>query len=269
LIFVHFYFEMQYIKYILLLFSFLNFAQQSIEVSFVNKIKLNIETLVGVDNYETAYYINNNELLKTKNDKILFTYSNIQLGKITSANTFNPLKINLLFKNFNTVIILDNRLTEMFKIDFNTLQPFKDITHISTGNDNTIWLFNQNTQQLENYDYKTNTTRVKTLPIQNEVIDLKSNYNYCWLLTNDYLYTYNYVGSLLSKIKNSEFTKLAQVNGNLLLKKENKLFYLAKDTKIFREIKTPKLLINQFFVTNETLYIYDDEFLHQYKLKTN
>ena len=157
----------------------------------------------------------------------------------------------------------------MFKIDFNTLQPFKDITHISTGNDNTIWLFNQNTQQLENYDYKTNATRVKTLPIQNEVIDLKSNYNYCWLLTNDYLYTYNYVGSLLSKIKNSGFTKLAQVNGNLILKKENKLFYLAKDTNLFREIKTPKLLINQFFVTNETLYIYDDEFLHQYKLKTN
>ena len=260
---------MQYIKYILLLFSFLNFAQQSIEVSFVNKTKLNIETLVGVDNFETSYYINNNELLKTENDKILSTYSNIQLGHISSANTFNPLKINLFYKNFNTVIILDNRLTEMFKIDFNTLQPFRDITHISTGNDNTIWLFNQNTQQLENYDYKTNTTRVKTLPIQSEVVDLKSNYNFCWLLTNNYLYTYNYVGSLLSKIKHSGFTKLAQVNGNLILKKENKLFYLAKDTKIFREIKTPKLLINQFFVTNETLYIYNDEFLHQYQLKTN
>ncbi|MCK5401406.1 MAG: hypothetical protein KAJ28_07195 [Flavobacteriaceae bacterium] len=260
---------MRYIRYILLFFPFFVFAQQSIEVSLVKKTEFKAETLIGIDNFETIYYININELFKTKKNNVLSTYSNIQLSEITSGNAFNPLKINLFYRNFNTVIILDNRLSEMFKIDFNTIQPFRDITHITTGNDNTIWLFNQNTQQLENYDYKTNNTRVKTLPIQSEVIDLKSNYNFCWLLTNDYLYTFNYVGSLLSKIKNSGFIKLAQVNGNLILQKENQLFYLDKDTKIFREIKTPKLLINQFFVTNETLYIYDEEFLHEYRLKIN
>ena len=269
MIFVHFNLEMQYLKYILLLLSFLNFAQQSIEVSFVLKTKLNIETLVGVDNFETRYYLNNNELVKTENYKKLSTYSNILLGNISSANTFNPLKINVFYKDFNTVVILDNRLTEMFKIDFNTIQPFKDVTHVSTGNDNTIWLFNQNNQQLENYDYKNNTTRVEALPIQNDVIDLKSNYNFCWLLTKEYLYTYNYVGSLISKINNIGFSKLEQENENLVLQKGNQLFYLAKNTNKFVEIKIPKLLINRFLVTNETLYIYDDEFLHQYQLKTN
>jgi len=214
------------------------------------------------------FFIQDNALLQQKKTGTI-QYSNLQLGKITSANTFNPLKINLFYKYFNTVVILDNRLSEMFKIEFNTKQPFKDITHISTGNDNTIWLFNQNTQQLENYDYKTNTTRVKALPIQGEIIDLKSNYNFCWLLTKDYLYTYNYVGSLLSKIKNLGFSKLIQTNGNLVLLKGQQLFYLAKNTEQFVEIKIPKLLIKQFLVTNETVYIYDDEFLYQYQLKTN
>jgi hypothetical protein len=59
------------------------------------------------------------------------------------------------------------------------------------------------------------------------------------------------------------------MNGNLILQKENKLFYLAKDTEIFKELNLPKLLIKQFLVTNETVYIYDDEFLHQYQLKMN
>jgi len=256
-------------KYIFFLFSFSTLAQQSIEVSFVKKTKLNIETLIGIDNFETRYYVTNNELLKSEKGIVLSTYSNIQLGHITSANTFNPLKIVVFYKAFNTVVILDNRLSEMFKLDFNTIQPFKDITHLTTGIDNTIWLFNQTTQQLENYDYKANVTRIKALPIQSEVIDLKSNYNFSWLLTKDYLYSYNYVGSLLSKIKNTGFTKLIQTNGNLILQKENQLFYLPKDTEVFLELKIPKLLIKQFFVTNETVYIYDDEFLYQYRLKIN
>ncbi len=267
--FVHFYLEMQYIKHIFFLFPFLTFSQQSIEVSFVKKTKLNIETLVGIDNFETTYYVTNNELLKSEKGIVLSTYSNIQLGQITSVNTFNPLKIVVFYKAFNTVFILDNRLSEMFKLDFNTIQPFKDITHITTGIDNTIWLFNQTTQQLENYDYKANVTRIKALPIQSEVIDLKSNYNFSWLLTKDYLYSYNYVGSLLSKIKNTGFTKLIQTNGNLILQKINQLFYLVKDTELFLELKISKLLIKQFFVTNETMYIYDDEFLYQYRLKIN
>ncbi|MCF6294315.1 MAG: hypothetical protein L3J25_01345 [Flavobacteriaceae bacterium] len=259
---------MKAFKYLLFLLTFSMFAQQSIEVNFVKQIKLNVETLVGVDNFETTYYTINNIFHKKIKDKII-TYSNIQLGQITTANSFNPLKINLFYRAFNTVVILDNRLSEMFRIDFNSIQPFKDVTHVSAGNDNTIWLFNQNMQQLENYDYKTNTTRVQTLPIQGEILDLKSNYNFCWLLTKDYILTYNYVGSLLSKIKNTGFTNLVEMNGNLILQKENQLFYLNKDTKIFTELKTQKLLIKQFLVTNQTLYIYDDEYLHQYQIKTN
>ena len=269
MVFVLFYLEMKSLQLILLLFSFLTFAQQSLEVSFVKKTELNIDALVGIDNFENSYYLNNNELIKTEKGIVLYTYSNIQLGKITSINTFNPLKINLFYKDFNTVVILDNRLTEIIRIDFNRLQPFRNITHVSIRNDNTIWLFNQNTQGLENYNYKTNTTLVKTLPIQSDVLDLISNYNFCWLLTKDYLYSYNYVGSLLIKIKNTGFTKFEQINQNLILQKENQLFYLVKDSETFIELEIPKLLIKQFLVTNETLYIYDDEFLHEYRLKFN
>src|SRR5690606_38794399 len=119
-------------------------------------------------------------------------YNNFQLGDITSVNTFNPLKINVFYRDFNTVVVLNNSLTEIFKIDFNTIQPYKNVTHISSGFDNTLWIFNQDTQNLELYDYKTNTARAKTLPIKGSVLDLKSNHDTCWLLTKNHLYVYNY-----------------------------------------------------------------------------
>ena len=128
-------------------------------------------------------------------------------------------------------------------------------------------MFNQDTQQLELFDYKTRTTRVKTLPVQSQVLDLKSNYNSCWLLTKNYLYLYNYFGSLLLKIKNDGFTDISESNENIVLKKEQTLFYLKKKDEKPTKISIPNLLINQFFVINETLYIYDEESLQKFLIK--
>ncbi|MEC3907646.1 hypothetical protein VOI54_11500 [Tamlana sp. 2201CG12-4] len=254
--------------YILLVFSMSIFAQESAEVTFINKTTLKAETLIAVDNFGTAYYIKNDVFYK-KNVSKTITYNNLQLGELHSVNAFNPLKINLFYKDFNTVIILDNRLAEIFKIDFNLIAPYRNITTISTGHDNTIWIFNQDSQQLELFDYKTRTSRTQTVPIQSSVLDVKSNYNYCWLLTEKYLYMYNYFGRLIKKVENNGYTALAESNENIFFKKENSLFYLKKNSDTILPIKTPNLLINAFFVTNETLYIYNDETLQQYQLKIN
>ena len=259
---------MKILNYIFLFFYFPLVAQTAISVEFNTKKQLKADLLIEIDNFASNYYIKNNALI-LKKDLSISSYSNIQLGSITSANAFNPLKINLFYRDFNTVIILDNRLAEIVKIDFNTLSNFRMVTHISTGHDNTIWLFNQNTQELELFDYVNRNTRIKTLPINKDVLDLKSNYNYCWLLTKDYILVYNYIGSLIKKIPNEGFSKIEENNGNLFLKKDNQLHFLSENSTKIIALKLPELLINQFLVTNETLYIYDDEMLHQFYLKTN
>lgn len=253
---------------IFLFLPFLIVAQEPIEATFISETNLKAQTLVAIDNFKTLYYINNNVLFK-KDDTKTISYNNLQLGNITSANAYNPLKINVFYRDFNTAVILDNRLAEIFKLDFNSIEPYRSISHISSGHDNTLWLFNQNTQQLEVYDYKNNITRSKTLPVSNTVLDIKSNYNYCWLLTKDYLYLYNYVGTLLTKTKNNGYTSMDESDGNIILKKDNNLFYIKKDTETTVPIILPNLLINQFSVTNETLYIYNNETLKQFQLKTN
>ena len=257
---------MLYLRFTFLFLSLSICAQETIETSVINQKKVDMETLVSINNFETLFYLKNN-VLHEKNNLKTNNYSNLQLGKIHSANTFNPLKINLFYKDFNTVIILDNRLAEIYKIDFNNLPSYKNVSKITTGSDNTIWVFNQDLQLLELYDYKANIIRAKTLPVKSTILDLKSNYNYCFLLTTNFLYIYNYFGSLISKHKNDGFTVIEETNENLILKKENKLFYLKKDTGNIVPILTQNFLINQFFVTNETLYIYDNVTLQELQLK--
>ncbi len=254
-----------------LIFLFISlsiFSQEFIEAHFIDKIDLKVERLIDVNDFNTLYFINNNVFYKKGASKNI-SYSNLQLGTITSANAFNPLKISLFYKDFNTAIILDNRLAEIFKIDFNARTPYRNISHISTGNDNTLWLFNQDSQQLEIYDYKNNITRAKSLPISSIVLDIKSNYNNCWLLTTNNLLIYNYFGVLISKIKNNGYTSFDVNDENIILKKGNFLFYLKKDSKKILPIEISNLLINQFLVTNETLYIYNNETLQKFQLKTN
>lgn len=261
-------------KYTLYLFFFLSIsisAQDVIEASLIEKTELDADAFVSTNNFNNTFYILDNVLFKhsEENKGIDIGYNNFQLGNITSVNTFNPLKINVFYKDFNTVIVLDNRLTEMFKIDFNALSDYKNVSHVTTGSDNTLWLFNENTQQLELFDYKTNTTRAQTLPIKSTVLDLKSNYNYCWVLTQKHLYLFDYFGNLLKKTKNNGYGFIAIDNENIILKKENTLSYLKKDTETIIPISLPNLLINQFFVTTETLYIYNKKNLYKYQLKIN
>jgi len=257
---------MNYFKYILVFLTFSVFGQEPIETTFVKKIPLGTQTFVGIDNFGSIYTIDHGTFQK-KGESKKVTYSNVQLGNISSANVFNPLKISLFYKNFNTTIILDNRLAEIFKIDFNAKQPYKNVSHISTGYDNTLWIFSQDDQQLELYDYKADKVKATAIPVQTNVLDMTSNYNYCWLLTQNYLYAYNYFGSLLKKMKNDGYTEMAENGGNVILKKANQLFYLKDSTDNPTPIELPNLLINQFLLTNETLYIYDGETLHQFQLK--
>nr|WP_321225406.1 hypothetical protein [uncultured Psychroserpens sp.] len=260
---------MTLIRYILLLLTTLVAAQSPIELTLVKIIDLKADQIIAVDNFETIYYLNGNILYKSSKDKPTINYSNVQLGFPTTVNAFNPLKINVFYQDFNTVLILDNRLAEIYKVDFNTKQPYKNVSHVSTGYDNTLWVFNQDLQQLELYDYKNDKVRATTVPVQSNVLQLISDYNYCWMLTEKYLYQYTYFGSLISKIENKGYTSIAVNNENLILKTKTKLFYKSKKEENLSPITVPKLLINQFLLTNETLYIYDSEKLHTYQLKIN
>ena len=259
---------MQFIKYFFFLMSVFVWSQSTIETNFIDKNSIQVSQYVSIDNFDQEYFIIGNEFtLKARYGNL--SYSNVQLGELSSVDVLNPLKINLFYQDFNTAVILDNRLAEITKVYFNQLQPQRIISHISTAYNNNIWLFNENTRQLELFDFISLKTILTSLPITGKVKSLDSDYNNCWVLTDQFIYCINYFGVVVRKIKNMGFSSLKQVRGNLVLQRKNLLYFLPKNKEETIPIKLPELLINQFFVTNETLYIYDHEFLHRYQLITD
>ncbi len=259
---------MKLLSLLLVLGSTLAFSQEKVEAILIREDSISSQKIIKVDNFGTTYSVDNTTFYLTKKEQTI-NYSNLQLGTITTANAFNPMQINVFYNTYNTVVILDNRLAEIYVIPFNTLANYKNVSHVTTGNDNSLWIYRIDTQQLELYDYKKNKTRATTLPILAEVLDLKSNYNYCWVLTDTYLYKYNYFGRLEQKIENEGFTNLEVDNGVVFLQKKNKVFYLFPSASEYKEIQLPNLLINRFLVTNETLYIYSHDLEYKYQLKKN
>ena len=83
------------------------------------------------------------------------------------------------------------------------------------------------------------------------------------------MYCYNYFGSLVYKFKNEGYTNIKAYNENLILQKANDLLFYHNNTKTISAINIPNMLISQFFVTNQILYIYTRKLLYQYQLKTD
>jgi hypothetical protein len=72
---------------------------------------------------------------------------------------------------------------------------------------------------------------------------------------------------LIDKIKHDGFEDFKLMNGGFLFKKNNIIYYKSSNSNEFHILEFPKNLIKQFFAMNQTLYIYDGEFLNHYQLK--
>jgi len=242
-------------------------AQNAIVAHSVDSILVKADAIVGIDTFETLYYTETAGIFKKPKLLPVVTYANYQLGAPTTVNTFNPLKINVFYQDFNTLVVLDNRMTEISKVDFNIRPPYLNVSHLSTASENKVWIFNQDLQQLQIYDYKSGKLSSVAVPVQSNVLDLVSDYNYAWLLTEKYLYQYNYTGSVISKIKNNGFEKLATHNENVLIKTGNAFLYKPAEKDILIQVELGTKMVKQFLLDGETLYIYRLEKLLKYQLK--
>lgn len=238
---------------------------QGISIKLTGKIPLEAEKYVGTDNYGNSYFIKQNIFYKNGEDKT-YQFNDLQLGKLTSVDIINPLKITLFYENMNTVVFLDRHLIEIGRINFTVLPKFRSLGFATTASNNSLWIFNVNSQQLEIFDYLKKATLASSQPIGQNVIGQKSNFNFCWLLTEKMVEKYNSYGSLLLKIPNPGFTMLAENNGHLIAKNKEGIFFLKKGSSEFVPLKIPKIDVKSFYLNDENLYIYDGEFIHTYQI---
>lgn len=258
------FFMNRFFPFFLLILFPLALSAQASSLKLVDRLPVNADQFWGVDTYQHFYFSRTNVFFKTENQK-KFQFQDLQLGKLEGVDLLNPLKILLFYKEANTVVILDNRLNEIERLNFNRILNFKTVDFAGISKDNLLWIFNADLQQLELFDYESLSTRSSSLPLNEEIIGFRSNYNYSWLRHSKGFSKFNINGSLIDEFTFENALSFNIFKNQVMVQTENllELFYKNPEFKI--SFKKPKISFNQFYFNAENLYIYSDKVLYTYE----
>ncbi len=196
------------------------------------------------------------------------SFAAISLGTIGHVDIVNPLKILVYYTDFNTAVLLDNTLNEIERIDFNLQAGFANLEWVSVANNNSLWVFNKDNQQLEIFNYRSGKRTVISQPITGDIVSVASNFNFCHMLTQEQLITYNVYGSVIEQYKNPGYIKIWQSKQGLIGLGSDGVLYLTQEpgaTLILPEAHA-KIPLKDLQLSHEFLYIYDGEFVYTFQL---
>ncbi len=253
-------------KILLLLFILpaLALGQNSI---LKDKMALDADEFIGKDSYGYTYYLKNNSLFKAKDGKQI-SFAAFTLGQVSNVDIVNPLKIMVYYGDFNIAVLLDNTLNEIERIDFNQEAGFANLELVSVSNNNSLWVFNKDSQQLEIFNYRSGKRTVISQPIVGDVIDQASNFNFCHLITKEQLITYNVYGSVIAQYQNPNYIKIWESKKGLIGLGEDGVLYITQEPGATIELPEAlsKIPLKDLQLSHEFLYIYDGEFVYTFQL---
>jgi len=259
---------MRLLVFLLLMLPGLSFAQDTIAVtaSVLDTLTpLKADQFIGVDSYNNLYYLKGRALFKAGKDQSI-QFSDLRLGEISTVDILNPLKITAFYAETQTAVILDNTLNEITRVTFSELENFRNVSHARTARDGQLWIFNTDLQRLELFDYRTNRILSDFLPQPDNALDLASDFNTCWVLTETTLYQYNAYGSLISKQAIADFDSIALYDEQLFGLQNGKLFAKAKTQNSLLPVKNTPEAGFQFYYKGGILYLYRSAFISYYNL---
>ncbi|MGM0636067.1 MAG: hypothetical protein ACQESK_08365 [Bacteroidota bacterium] len=233
----------------------------------INELELKADKFVGYDKFDNLYYIKNSTLYR-KNERKEVEYRDLQLGEITSVDLLNPLKIVIFYRYTNTAVILDNRLNELKRIKFDRLENRTNVEFVTTAGESSLWIFNIDLQQLEIYNHDRERISAKSVPVNDEIVSQKSNFNFCWVQSANKLTQFNLYGSLIREIP-FEIEHFDLYKNKILIKTNGIAYYFDADKDKMPLFDFPKIDFQEFYLNNEKLYIYDGKIVHVYQIISN
>ncbi len=240
---------------------------QAQQLVLQDSVALKADLFVGYDNYNSLYFVKNNTLNKRSKEQTI-SYADMSLGTIESVDIINPLKVLVYYANFNTVVLLDNTLNEIERINFNEVDGFANIESVSMAISNSLWVFNKDNQQLELFNYRSGQRILISQPISGNIISQDSSFNFYFLLTKDQLVSFNVYGSILEQTNNPGFTAIWEYKNSLIgLGADGKFYSGSAGTKQFELPEHfAKNTQKQLQINGDLLYIYDGDFVFTFKL---
>ncbi len=256
--------------FLFLCFHFLTMSSQGLSTEFKAVFDLEAETFVGVDEFESVYYINDDILYKKTAEKT-FSYSNVALGKLSMVNIQNPFKIILFYADFNAAIILDNNLNELTqKLDFTKETLVNNVSFVTAASQNNLWLYADD-NKLHLYNYQLMKELLQTQPITFYTSsflpeNIVSTYKYIWLLSKNGVLEFNEYGVFIRayNIKNADQIFPFQKGFIYVL---NGSFFYNDLTKFVPIELDHKAAAQSTYINSSNIFIYDGAQVHEYQIK--
>jgi hypothetical protein len=230
------------------------------------QMPLDVDQFIGFDGYDNLYTITG-MVLNKKGTAGVFRFTDFQLGTISSVDIINPLSVVVFYADTNTAVLLDNKLTEIERINFNLLEDFANISAASNAGGNKLWLFNADSQQLEVYHYRFNTKNIISLPIAEIVTDQTSTFNYNYILTPTTIKVYTVFGGIITSIAFEGGEKIIEHNNRILVLKDSLLYEILESGNSVTTLKTTQISIQDLQLSHDFLYIYDRENVHSFAIQ--
>ena len=260
---------MKFIAYFFILFQLFFVYGQEINTSFIKDYSLNADKFIGVDDFDNTFYIQNNILYKNTSQGT-YTYANTQLGEISSVDITNPLKILVFFRDFNTVLLLDNRLNELTKpINFTTESFSKNIAFASMSSGNNLWLYSFDDNILQLWNHQTRKINFTSQPLTFfngfEPIKQLSTYESCRLIGKSLMLKFNEYGTFIESYDINNSTIALFKEGYIILN-ENTLIYHDSFNKTRLININQEVFIKSFYINTNHIYIFDGTKIFIFKL---
>ena len=242
-------------------------GQELISSTKQNSIKIECDIFLGFDNQQNKYSIKNNILIKNS-ETITYQYNNLGLGKITRVDFQNPLQIVVFYKNFNTVVLLDNQLNEIKKIDFNLKSTPVTLEAVALSSQNQIWIYDSISSKIGLYNVNTYAFKWISTMLENPISYYESDYtHFYWTDVNLSLYRISIYGTIeklviLPKFEAIQLTK----SNNLIYQIEHQLYYYDLTSKSSSKIAIDEKIISKFFFRDGILSIFTQNEITNYKI---
>ena len=254
---------------IVILLCFSQGLAQALKARLVSETPLETDRFLGADELGNLFYMTN-ETLYRKSGSREFSFSNFDLGTVSQVDVSNPFKILLFYKEFNSVIILDNNLNELSeRLDFTGETAFNNVLFVANSSQNNIWLYADD-NKLHLYNYRLLAEEVQTQAMtfyqeDFEALGLVGTFKNVWIQSAAEVLRFNEYGNFVESYSIKGVDRIIPFRKGLLCYEDGSFSYRTPGESRPVDLRH-KGLVEAISVSGSSLFIYDGNKVSQYEL---
>jgi len=242
---------------------------QTIKARLVSETELDAERFVGADELGSLFYIQDQVIYRKRGNRI-FSFSNVDLGEISQVDASNPFKILLFYKDFNSVIILDNNMNELSqRLDFTGETEFNNVLFVGNSSQNNIWLYSDdNKLHLYNYQKLAEEVQTQAMTFYQEdfrALAIASTFKNVWIQSESEVLRFNEYGNYVETYPIQGVERIFPFQKGLVCYQKGSFEYRTGQERRTIDLAY-KGIIENISVSGSSLFIYDGSKVLQYEL---